>query len=194
MIKKILFVTTLSLALAPGAAFAAWVLDGGRSAINFVSVKKGKVGEVHSFKSISGTIKKNGNAKVVITLSSVATGIAVRNKRMGKLLFETGKYPLATISAKLDADALKGGAIGSVMRYKLRFTLDMHGVKKDMSAKVIVTRLAKDAVSVVTAKPVIVRAGDFNMKDGVMALQKVAKLPSIAVVVPTTFHLVFSRK
>lgn len=194
MFHKTILATALVIALAPTSAFAAWKLDSGQSNVNIVSVKKGKIGEVHSFKSLSGKVTKDGNATVEIGLGSIETGIAIRNKRMGKLLFEIEKYPSAHISAKLDANVFKGQAVGTKMARKILLTVDLHGVKKEMSANVYVSRLSKTSVNVVSAKPMIVKASMFGLKGGIEALKKVAKLPSIATAVPTTFNLVFVNK
>ncbi len=191
MFRETIIATAFALALAPSTSIAAWVLDGGQSSVHIVSVKKGKVGEVHSFGSLAGSVKKNGVAKVEITLGSIVSGIAKRDKRRGKLLFEISKYPLATISANLDTKALKGQAVGSRNKATIQLRVDLHGVEKEMSADVIITRLSKTIVSVTSLKPIIIKAGMFNLKEGVAALQKVAKLPSISTAVPTTFDLVF---
>lgn len=195
MFQKIATTAILvAISLVPTAAFADWVLDGKQSNINIVSVKKGKVGEVHSFKSISGNVAEDGTAKVEITLGSVETGIAIRNKRMGKMLFEISKFPLATITTKINIQALQAQTVGSRTTDEIMLAVNLHGVEKEMSANVIITRLSKSMVSVSSAQPLIVKAGMFGLNGGVTALQKVAKLPSIATAIPTSFNLVFTNK
>ncbi len=189
--KNFLAAAAVVIALTPGSAFAAWVLDGAESSINIVSVKKGKAGEVHSFKTLSGNVTDDGVATVNIELGSVETGIPIRNTRMGTMLFEIEKFPLAKISAKLDAEAFKSQAVGTRMAHEIVLTVDLHGVSKEISAGIYVTRLSKTMVNVASAKPIIIKAGKFGLKGGIKALKKAANLPSIATAVPTTFNLVF---
>ena len=179
--------------LLPATAWAGdWTLDGGGSDINFVSVKKGTVAEVHHFTRLTGSVKGE-NATVVIDLTSVETGIGIRNERMKSMLFEVARFASAAITADLssiDFHALKaGGSLSTAVP----LTLDLHGVSKDLSVQVRVTALAGDKLLVTSREPVIVKATDFGLAGGVEALREVAKLSSIAQAVPVSFHLQFIR-
>ena len=179
-----------SMGTTEGAMAAGWKLNPALSTVSITSVKKGRVGEAHYFKNIDGGVSAAGDAKVTIHLGSVETGVGIRNKRMGKLLFEIAKFPLATITAKVDA-GLGKMAVGSRVKRDLKVHVDLHGIKKDLKAGVYITRISPKAVVVSTAKPMIVKASMFGLAGGVAALQKIAKLPSIATAVPTTFSLMF---
>ena len=72
------------------AASAQWSLDLDNSQLSFVTVKAEHIAEVHSFSRLEGQIDAAGNARISIDLSSVETGIAIRNERMQSMLFETG--------------------------------------------------------------------------------------------------------
>ena len=63
--------------------------------------------EIHQFTSLDGSISNNGDANVKIDLTSVASGIDVRDVRMRFLLFETYKFPNAEVTAKLDMASLQ---------------------------------------------------------------------------------------
>jgi len=76
------YVLPLALALAAPAALADWQLDNGDSTLDFISVKKSTVGEVHHFKQLSGSITDAGQASVDIELASVETNIPIRNERL----------------------------------------------------------------------------------------------------------------
>ncbi len=85
-LQKINSLILAMLLLAPcGMAWAEWELDNSQSAVNFVSIKNGSVGEVHSFASLVGYIGAAGNVQLTINLDSVETLIAVRNERMREL-------------------------------------------------------------------------------------------------------------
>ena len=77
------------------------ILDNTLSTLSFVSVKKGKVGEVHTIDKLSGSLSETGDLVIKLDLSSVNTNIDIRNERMQQHLFETKNNPTATISAKI---------------------------------------------------------------------------------------------
>ena len=87
-------------------ASAQWSLDLDNSQLSFVTVKAEHIAEVHSFSRLEGQIDAAGNARISIDLSSVETGIAIRNERMQSMLFETGLYPQAAVSAAINTDCL----------------------------------------------------------------------------------------
>ena len=172
----------------------AWKLQPEHSLVSITSVKKGKVGEVHYFRKLRGLVSKTGDARIDIMLSSIESRIPIRNKRMKKLLFQVADFPLAIIQARLDMNTYAKLTPGQRIREKITFTLDLHGVTKELHADVFVDVLAGNRVSVSTVKPLIVKASDFKLEQGVAALQAAAKLPSIARAVPVTFNLLFEAE
>ncbi|MFV0275687.1 MAG: hypothetical protein ACK5HY_00645, partial [Parahaliea sp.] len=61
-------------------------------------------------------------------------------------------------------------------------------------APVLIARDASgDLLRVVTTRPVVVNAGDFDLVKGIEALRQVAGLKTISTAVPVTFSLVFSE-
>ena len=87
IIKTALYFWVLFLFSTP--LFPDWNLVNEESRINFISIKASDIAEIHTFKELSGSVKNNGQAQVVINLSSSETLIPIRNERMGNLLFET---------------------------------------------------------------------------------------------------------
>ncbi|MDQ6975732.1 MAG: YceI family protein [Mariprofundaceae bacterium] len=171
-------------------ADTAWQLDQQRSTLNFVSIKKGHVGEVHQFDRISGEISGN-TAQLDIDLSSVNTGIAIRNKRMQKHLFNVGRFTTATVTLTLDP-ALTTMKKGTMKRIKQAIQLNLHGVTKSMNASLLIIAM-NDGLIVTTVKPIMLHAADFSLTAGIEQLRNLAKLPSIASVVPVTLQLYFKR-
>lgn len=182
----------LSLSVFGNAALAQWSLDNEASTLSFVTVKADHVAEVHTFDSLSGAVSDSGTVQVTIELASVNTMIPIRNERMQAMLFETGMFPRAEITANVDASSLGDLGIGEVMSDSIEFSLDLHGTAKTYTAEVQIVRVA-DGVSVATTKPVLVQAGDHNLITGVEALREVAGLPSISQAVPVSFTLAFTR-
>ena len=174
-----------------GQASAQWSLDNDASTLSFVTVKADHVAEVHTFDVLSGSLASNGQIDIMIELASVNTLIPIRNERMQNMLFETGMFPRATISAMVDASSYLQMAAGDSVISDINFTLDIHGVSRSYSADVMVTRLS-DGLLASTIKPIIVSADAHDLVTGVEALREVAGLPSISRAVPVSFSVVFS--
>ncbi|GAV21373.1 YceI-like domain protein [Mariprofundus micogutta] len=176
----------------PATAWAAdWSLDGANSDINVVSVKKGTVAEVHHFTRLSGSVSDR-KATVKVALASVESGIGIRNERMKSMLFDVASFATATISADIshvDTGSLKTGEAVTAI---VPFTLDLHGFKKELKANVTIVSL-QDGLLVTSRSPVIVKAADFGLTDGIEALRAIAKLPSISQSVPVSFQLNFKH-
>ncbi len=174
--------------------FADWQLEVDQSQVHFVSIKKSQVGEVHTFKQISGSIDESGQAAITIQLDSVETLVPIRNERMREMLFETAQFPSAQLTAKVDAAVLNGLKPGQVVHQETTIEVGLHGKTATMNADLQITGLENGKFSVVTAKPIVLYVGDFDLTAGVQKLQEVAKLPSISLAVPGTVNLVFSKK
>jgi polyisoprenoid-binding protein YceI len=191
-LQKINSLILAMLLLAPcGMAWAEWELDNSQSAVNFVSIKNGSVGEVHSFASLVGYIGAAGNVQLTINLDSVETLIAVRDERMRELLFETVKFPSAQLTAKVEPALLAEAAKGGIVTAEVPVTLSLHGKEKTLTVPVVVVGEADGSLRVFTARPVLVNAADFGLESGVTALQQIAGLRSISHAVPVTLQLQF---
>lgn len=176
----------LGLSLMVQSVSAAWTLNNDASSLSFISIKKGNIAEMHSFKTLSGGIDDAGAATLDIDLASVDTLIPIRDERMQKHLFETEKFATASVSVALGEGGVKAGV------QSLEAKLNLHGVEKSVSAEVAVS-MNGDSVQVTTTKPVLLGAKDYDMDGGVEKLREIAKLDSISLAVPVSFHLVFDK-
>ena len=113
----------LSALLLSSNAYAQWELVNNESTVNYVSIKKSKVGEVNGFKQLKGSIASNGKMSVNIDLGSVETNVPVRNERMKSMLFDVASFPAATVSATLDPNALKKMKVGETYQKAFNFNL-----------------------------------------------------------------------
>lgn len=168
-----------------------WTLDPEASRIAFMSIKGGEIAEVHTFRTISGTVGADGAAEISVNLDSVETNVEIRNTRMREMLFHTDVHPTATARTNIDLAALKALPVGGRMELALPFRLDFHGVEADVTADMFVTRVGAGKVLVESAGPLIVEASAYGLEAGVDALREVAGLPSIAPLAPVTVSLVF---
>ena len=180
----------------PGAPHGAstWVLDASASRLNFLSIKAGEIIENHHFSTISGHVSSSGEVDVQIFLDHVETRIDIRNERMRNLFFETNKHPIATINATVELKHFKKLGIGDRKQTEVAGVLSLHGAEAPITAKVAVTRLSENIVSVASTEPVIVSISDFNLDNGLEKLRTVAGLPSITSSSPVDFTFVFSAE
>lgn len=166
-------------------------LDNDTSSLTFISVKKTDTAEIGKFKQLEGKIDKSGNVKLKVDLSSVDTNIAIRNSRMQEFLFEIAKFATANITTKVDMEKVNKLAIGKTMLETVTIKLDLHGEQKDITANVLVTRLAEDKLMIVNQTALFLKAADFKLLDGIEKLRNLAGLPRISKVVPINFVFTF---
>lgn len=171
-----------------------WIVDNQHSELNFISVKKENIAEVHQFKNIEGSLDSQGDFSLTIDLNSVDTHNLTRDERMKNFFFEVDKFTTATLTANIDATELEAIAEGASRRMSVDSTLDLHGMKKDIVLDVVVTRLVGAKLSVTSVKPVIVSVDDFALVSGLEKLRELAKLPSISHAVPVSFYLTLNLK
>lgn len=191
-----IFLTTL-LTFLSSTGFAAghgdvWNLKKEESNINFVSVKKASIGEVHSFADFSGVIDHD-KASISIKTDSVDMLIPIRNERALKFLFESITFPTIEIKSDVSA-AIKGAKKGSTSFADVPASLSLHGVTKDITLNVSITRNGKNSITVTSAKPVIINAADYNMDAGIAKLGELAGNIDVATSVPVNFVMTFTKK
>ncbi|MCY7295654.1 YceI family protein [Alteromonas sp. a30] len=174
---------------------AGWMLDNDASSVHFISVKKEQIAEVHQFKQLAGKIDEKGMMVVDIDLTSVETGIPIRNQRMQEMLFEVSQFKTAIIKSDLSELLRKNVVTGKAVQFTAtqKATLTLHGKVKAIDVELLVSYDGVGSLSASVTKPIVVQAKDFDLGDGVMALQKVAGLSGITLAVPVNANLVFSQ-
>lgn len=173
---------------------ADWAFNNDQSKLTFVSVKKSEIAELHTFKTIAGTLSDAGELSLSIELASVDTMIPIRDERLLKVLSNAGAFPKAELSAKVDTSAAKALKTGETLTQDVTLNLTLNGHAHSLPATVKVTGLANGKLGVSTLKPVIINAQDFQLVDGVNELKILAGLPSISTAVPVTVDFVFDAK
>jgi polyisoprenoid-binding protein YceI len=182
-----------SLVLLSTNVLADWKLENSASNLNFVSIKKSSIAEVHHFKQLNGKITENGFAKVMIDLASVETNIPIRNERMKAKLFETNQFTSASIESKFKPQLVKQLSVGDSVIENLEFKLSLHGNTDTFTASVRISK-TKEGLLVSNMQPIIINASQYDLVKGIEALRNLASLPSIATAVPVNFNLMFKTK
>ncbi len=177
----------LGLSLFMGSASADWMLDNEKSALYYASTKEEVVSEINQFKILKGNITEKGLATLEVDLASVATGVDIRDQRMGKYFFELNKFAIATATIDLGEEGIKPGM------HDVTAKLSLHGVDKEVAAKVMVME-REDKITVMTVAPIMLSSSDFGLDEGIKMLKKLAALDSINKAVPVTFLLTFNKE
>ena len=177
----------------PSVTGSEWSVDSEASELSYVSIKQGEIAEANTFETVTGSVTAEGFATIDIDLSSVSTGVDIRNERMRDIFFAVASNPSATVTAQVDPAAFEALGVGESADTTLDGTLSLVGVEAPFQAEVSVTRAGPDRVIAVTDKPVIIDAGRFELKDELAQLQEIAGLTSISPAVPVTFSIAFSR-
>jgi OmpA-OmpF porin, OOP family len=191
------FITRATLVLAVtagclgGARAQEWLLNSGASHFYMQTVKANSIFEVHQFTGLDGSISNSGDASVKIDLTSVASGVDVRDVRMRFLLFETYKFPSAEVTAKLDMAALQALLTTTRITYPLKFKLALHGLSQEIETPVTVTRVSDKSISVASAKPIVITADAFGLGPGIAKLTEAVGGTIIATGATITFDLLF---
>lgn len=188
MFPKLLILLSTTVFIAP--AHADWML-GDSSRIGFVSIKNNSIGENNVFKRVSGSISERGRVSVSVDLSSVETGIGIRNERLQKMLFEVANFPTATIEAVLSDSQVAALQAGGDQTESLSVNISLHGRTVSKTAHVSVSASGGD-VRVTTTQPIVITAQEFGLEAGVAALQQIAGLNAISRSIPVTVDLSLS--
>lgn len=183
-LKVLTLVSTLVLA---HTAHADWQLTQ-NSSVSYVSIKNNAIAEHNAFSGVTGGLADNGLLTVSIDLSSLETGVDIRNQRMRDVFFEVIDYPEAVVTAQLNDQELAHMASGTPLVTTKTVSLSLHGITVQAEAQVLAVSVG-DRVWVSTLQPILISAGDFGLGEGVSALQALAGLNAIAGVVPVSVDL-----
>jgi len=158
------------------------------SRIGFVSIKNNRIGENNAFERVSGSISESGQVAVSVDLSSVETGIGIRNERLQKMLFEVASFPTASIDAALSDSQIAALRAGGARAESVSVNISLHGKTVSKTANVSVSSSGGD-VRVTTTQPIVITAQEFGLESGVAALQQIAGLSAISRSIPVTVDL-----
>ena len=196
----------LSLALAlsalsalPAAASDAplpWQVNPSTSSLTFNTTKAGTAGvggitETMRFSRYEGGLDAQGRIQFKIDLSSIDSGIGIRDERMQSLLFKVGTYPSVTFSAQIKPEEQKKMTQEAVVM-DVEGQLTMAGQSKPVKAQLLAYSL-NGKVMVSTRKPILIKADDFGLTEGVEALRAIVGLNFLSSTVPVTFQLELSK-
>lgn len=170
-----------------------WQVNQDHSQVSFISIKKTDIAEVNHFKHVAGSLTDAGAFSLSIDLTSVDTGVEIRDQRLQSVLFEVAQFPTLTIDAVVNPKLLAGLKVGDTLTTQVEATIMLHGQKQQKSFDVLVAKLSDKKMVVSSLAPVIVQANEFGLVAGVEKLKELAGLPSISLAVPVSFVLTLAQ-
>jgi polyisoprenoid-binding protein YceI len=192
MMKK--WLSVLALGLLSNVTMASdWKVNNDQSTISFISVKKENIAEVHRFNNVDGQLTDSGKFSLIIDLSSVNSGIEIRDERMQSLLFEVAQFPKLSLQASVNPKLLESLVVGEMLTTQVDGEIELHGQKVIKTFDVVVAKLSANKMLVSSLKPVIVQAGEFGLVAGVEKLRDIAGLSSISLAVPVSFVVTLAK-
>ena len=155
--RKLLLVALL--AFCTTTVQAAWQLVSDKSQLSYTTTKvfpgaEKSAAENNRFAKLEGEVGDNGMAEVRILLDSVNTNVAIRDERMRNIVFQTEKFPAATVSAQVPANVLSEQGLHQI---DLTLQLDLHGMQKSMTVPASVVN-ESNRIMVTSMSPVLVEA------------------------------------
>jgi len=171
-----------------------WVIDLEHSQLNFVSIKKVHVAEVHRFNEFQGALNEQGKFKLTIDLTSADTNIKLRDVRLAEFLFDIAHYATAELTGMIDVTDVTDLAIAQSKLLTVDAMLNLHGKEKQIRLNLFLTKLSESKLLLISAQPVLINVADFALVSGVEKLRELAKLPSISYTVPVNFHLILNAR
>ncbi|WP_085901388.1 YceI family protein [Kiloniella majae] len=189
------FLLAFALVALPLKAMAnGWQLDNDSSRLSFGSIKKTSVGESHYFPNLKGSVSAEGKAQIEIELSSVQTGIDIRDERLKEHVFKVASWPQATLTMDVDIASLVALKSGEMMILEdVDTNVSIAGATSEITSSIVVTRLSPTRIVVQPDLIVMLDVEDFNLEVGVEVLRELADLSSVSTVVPVNYRFVFER-
>ncbi|TWI58518.1 YceI-like domain-containing protein [Pseudomonas duriflava] len=170
-------------------ALADWQVDTSYSRVSFVSVKRGDMADVHYFSEVTGLIDQTGRVRLALPFDSLENTLALQAERMREFVFKADRFPEAIITSQIDPSTWEQMPVDDIRQHNLDLDLELNGQKQRLKAEVSISRLGETLVQVNTLQPVLVKAVDFDLLEGLKKLEEVSSVSGIAPEVPVNVLL-----
>ncbi|WP_075496789.1 YceI family protein [Moritella viscosa] len=159
------------------------------SSVSFATIKKQFVVEPATINGLTGSLDERGRFEVKVPVVNVETGISIRNDRLNSLFFNSAINPTIAISGQFELATFKQD-IGKAM---VPAAVSFYGKTKTFNFPVIITK-TKNAITVNSYAPVIVRASDFNIPtENLTKLSATVVGLALSDIIPLNINLVFKK-
>lgn len=173
---------------------SAWQIHQPTSSLTFNTTKSGAAGvggitETMRFKSFKGGLSSQGKIELTIDLSSVDTGISIRDERLQTMFWNVATHPTVNFSGQLSSEEMKKISAGKEsIVVMVEGQLTMAGQTKPIKTQLQVTP-TNHKLYVSTRQPIVINANDFGLNAGVEALRAIMGLNYLSTSAPVTLSL-----
>jgi polyisoprenoid-binding protein YceI len=177
---------------------ADWQVNLPASSLSFNTTKSGTAGvggitETMRFKSFKGGVDSQGRIALDIALSSIDSGIGLRDERLQTMFWNVAAQPTARFSGQIKPDELQKIVAGkNPVSVMVQGQLTMAGQTKPVNAPLYVVPLPGKLI-VSTRQAIVINANDFGLNAGAEALRAVMGLNYLSTSVPITFQLELNK-
>ncbi|CZF85710.1 YceI family protein [Grimontia marina] len=192
--KRMSSAILLAMSLSPSLALASndYALDSEASSISFATIKKSYVIEPANLSGIEGSVDASGNFSVAAPLSSISTGIPIRNQRLNDLFFDSNKFPTLKVEGQVSMEGLVKNSTQLQQAIPAKVTL--FGNTKEVTLNMNIVK-SGDNIFAFTTKPVIISGATFGIpKENLEAVSATVGNIDISSTVPVNVSLVFKEK
>lgn len=192
--KCISSATLLALTLSSSLAFASdnYFVDSEASSISFATIKKSYIVEPATISGIEGSVDASGKFSVTAPLSSISTGIPIRNQRLKDLFFETKTFPMVKVEGQVSMQDLDKS--GALLQQSIPATVTLFGNTKEVTLDMNVIK-DDDNIFAFTYKPIVISAATFSIPESnLKAVSETVGNIDISSTVPVNVSLVFKEK
>ncbi|WP_117232499.1 YceI family protein [Vibrio maerlii] len=161
------------------------------STVNFATIKKQYIVEPSVITGVSGQVGDDGMLMIEIPLSSLDTGVSIRNDRLNDLFFNNKQFPNVEVSAKVPDEVMKEGDM--VMQKMVPASVKLYGQSMDVIFTVNIMK-SGDHMMVSTVKPTVINGLDFGIpKESLEKVSNTVGDIAISTSVPVNFSLVLKK-
>ncbi|WP_325894432.1 YceI family protein [Grimontia sp. NTOU-MAR1] len=192
--KRMSSAILLAMSLSPSLALASndYALDSKASSISFATIKKSYVVEPANLSGIEGSVDASGNFGVTAPLSSISTGIPIRNQRLNDLFFDSKKFPMLKVEGQVSMEGLDKN--GTQLQQVIPAKVTLFGNTKEVTLNMNIVK-SGDNIFAFTTKPVIISGAIFGIpKENLEAVSETVGNIDISSTVPVNVSLVFKEK
>jgi len=128
------------------------------SSVSFATIKKQFVVEPATINGLTGNLDDTGKFEINVPVVNIDTGVSIRNERLKSLFFNSALNPTIAISGQFKLATLKNDVEKAIVPASVSF----YGKTKAFNFPVMITK-AKNAITISSYAPVIVKASDFGI-------------------------------
>lgn len=159
------------------------------SSLNFATVKNQYIIETASIIPTKGLLNQDGTFSITLPISTIKTGISIRDERLKTLLFEESKFPKVVVTGKVDFETISN----EPKLISLLVDVKIYGKVNTVTFPVVVMS-SDDYILVSSYNQSVIGTSDFGIpSENLIKLASTVGGINISDRAPISFILAFSK-